>query len=76
MKQDGIGFHTRGINLQALARGVGRTKKESESQAAEKALRSIEAADAELKKTEKARRKAEKAQAKKAEREARLTQKD
>jgi ribonuclease-3 len=62
--------------LQALARGVGRTKKESESQAAEKALRSIEAADAELKKTEKARRKAEKAQAKKAEREARRTQKD
>lgn len=62
--------------LQALARGVGRTKKESESQAAEKALRSIEAADAELKKTEKARRKAEKAQTKKAEREARRIQKD
>lgn len=62
--------------LQALARGVGRTKKESESQAAEKALRSIEAADTELKKAERARRKAEKSQAKKAAREARRVEKD
>lgn len=64
--------------MQALARGVGRTKKESESQAAEVALRGMsdkQAAKAQAK-AEKAAERAEKAEAKAAQKAARKSQKE
>ncbi len=62
--------------MQSLARGVGRTKKESESKAAAEALKELaEREDGEDPRAQKARRKAEKKAAKKAQRQQRAADK-